>query len=87
MARGFERPDWWYEPDCEDKYECPDCEKREFEIEEATKNLAKLLRQMYNPGGFVPEEFENSLENLCDALNMNIPLKPLNIVAKKNEVE
>jgi hypothetical protein len=61
-----EEPDCYYDPYCE-------CCKHETQLEQAGRYLHKVLSMLYSKKSLVIPDFENKLEDLCQALGVEMP--------------
>lgn len=65
--------------DDQPSYECKDCEEKDEKIEQITKNFQSLVKQLYS-GPFIDDvKLQDSIDNICWALNLPIPEKMLRV--------
>lgn len=69
-----------YEDYCD--VECSKCSETKEGFSTAGDRLLNLLKNLYTPGEFDKEDFEDNLKDLCDTLEINFPKDKLQISGK-----
>jgi hypothetical protein len=73
MALYFDRLSDQYD-DCEPEFICYQCEERDKKIDEVRDFFSGVLDQLYTPGRYNSEIMEHCIEELCEYLDIKMPM-------------
>lgn len=78
----MERPDSWFEPDCDYEYDCDSCDRLHKKLENARDFMEAVVEMMYSKDKLNMDDFERCLEETCSYLDIGFPVDEIQIKRK-----